>query len=72
MLDKCIRMAYLCIVLPFLLLPDLEHQWGRGLLLSVYYFMYGAGRVTFEGSLKAIFADFFAHEREGAYSNIVL
>ena len=64
-------MAYLCIVLPFLLLPDLEHQWGWRLLLLVY-FMYGAGRATFEGSLRAIFADFFAYEREGAYSNIVL
>lgn len=66
--------AYLCIVLPFLLFPDLTGEdgpWGWGLLLLVY-FMYGAGRSTFEGSLKAIFADFFPHEKEGAYSNIVL
>jgi MFS family permease len=64
--------AYLSIVLPFLLFPDLQAgPWGWGLLLLVY-FMYGAGRSTFEGSLKAIFADFFPHEKEGAYSNIVL
>lgn len=65
-------MAYLCIVLPFLIWPNLESQtWGWPLLIFVY-FMYGAGRATFEGTLKAIFAEYFSHELEGAYSNIVL
>lgn len=29
-------------------------------------------RSTFEGSLKAVFAEFFYREKEGAYANIVL
>jgi MFS family permease len=32
----------------------------------------GIGRATFEGTLKATFADFFSYEKEGAFGNIIL
>jgi hypothetical protein len=34
--------------------------------------MQGIGRATFEGTLKATFADFFSYEKEGAFANIIL
>jgi MFS family permease len=37
----------------------------------VYSFQ-GIGRATFEGTLKAIFADYFPYEKEGAFANIIL
>jgi len=36
------------------------------------YSMHGTGRATFEGTLKATFADYFANEKEGAFANIIL
>jgi MFS family permease len=63
-------LAYFLVVFPFLVLPDLQ-QWSWG-LLGFVYFMYGTGRATFEGSLRAVFADFYPREKEGAFSNIVL
>jgi len=35
-------------------------------------FVQGIGRATFEGTLKATFADFFSYEKEGAFGNIIL
>ena len=29
-------------------------------------------RATFEGTLKATFADYFSYEKEGAFANIIL
>jgi len=46
-------------------------SWGWTSLLIVYSLM-GIGRATFEGTLRATFADFFAHDKEGAFANIIL
>jgi MFS family permease len=58
------------VVFPFVVQPDAS-QYGWGLLILVYSF-HGVGRATFEGTLKATFADYFAYEKEGAFANIIL
>jgi MFS family permease len=58
------------VVFPFVVQPDAS-QYGWGLLIMVYSF-HGIGRATFEGTLKATFADYFAYEKEGAFANIIL
>jgi hypothetical protein len=58
------------VVFPFVIQPDAS-QYGWGLLILVYTF-HGVGRATFEGTLKATFADYFAYETEGAFANIIL
>jgi len=62
--------CFLMVVLPFLVEPD-AHSYSWWSLLFVYT-MQGVGRATFEGTLKATFADFFAYEKEGAFANIIL
>ena len=42
------------------------------MLLVLIYTLHGTGRATFEGTLKATFADYFAYEKEGAFANIIL
>lgn len=63
-------LCFFGVVFPFVVLPDTQ-QWGVPLLLLVYTF-HGTGRATFEGTLKATFADYFAYEKEGAFANIIL
>ena len=69
--------CFASVVLPFVVQPDVT-QWAssssfrRGLVLFWIYTLHGTGRATFEGTLKATFADFFAHEKEGAFANIIL
>jgi MFS family permease len=58
------------VVFPFVVQPDAS-QYGWGLLILVYSF-HGIGRATFEGTLKATFADYFPYEKEGAFANIIL
>jgi MFS family permease len=58
------------VALPFLLQPQFD-QWNWTMLIVIYSFQ-GIGRATFEGTLKAIFADFFSYEKEGAFANIIL
>jgi hypothetical protein len=36
------------------------------------YMLLGMGRSTYEGTLGAVFAEFFPQEREGAFANIIL
>lgn len=62
--------SFFAVVFPFLVQPD-AHQYSWEALLFVYT-MQGVGRATFEGTLKATFADFFAYEKEGAFANIIL
>jgi len=63
--------AFALTSLLFLTSPQLDN-WGVGGLLVVYG-LQGVGRATFEGNLRAEFAVVFgAHEREGAFGNIVL
>ena len=54
----------------FLIQPDLS-KWGWVRLVLVYTFQ-GIGRSTFEGALRAVFADYFFDEKEGAFANIIL
>jgi len=58
------------VVSPFVIEPN-ANQWNWGWLLLVYT-LHGMGRATFEGTLKATFADFFPDEKEGAFANIIL
>jgi len=62
--------CFFAVVFPFLVVPD-ANQYGWFMLVLVYTF-HGVGRATFEGTLKATFADFFAYEKEGAFANIIL
>jgi MFS family permease len=63
-------LCFLGVVVPFLLVPDIE-RWTWFPLVLVYT-MHGTGRATFEGTLKATFADYFPGEKEGAFANIIL
>jgi MFS family permease len=58
------------VVFPFLVEPQAQN-WGWAALIMVYS-LHGAGRATFEGTLKATFADYFSYEKEGAFANIIL
>jgi MFS family permease len=58
------------VVFPFLVLPQAQN-WGWAGLIMVYS-LHGTGRATFEGTLKATFADYFSYEKEGAFANIIL
>lgn len=62
--------SYLLIGLLFLIFP-LYASWNFSSLIVVYVLL-GMGRSTYEGTLRAIFADFFPQEREGAFANIIL
>lgn len=58
------------VALPFLIQPNLD-KWNFAMLVGVYC-LQGIGRATFEGTLKAIFADYFSYFKDAAYANIVL
>lgn len=62
--------CFLGVVFPFLIEPNAE-KYGWSLLIMVYT-LHGVGRATFEGTLKATFADYFSYEKEGAFANIIL
>lgn len=62
--------CFASVAIPFLIQPDLQ-AWNWKLLLFVYS-AEGIGRATFEGTLKAVFADYFSYEKEGAFANIIL
>merc|ERR1711998_396723 len=36
------------------------------------YILFGLGRATFESTNKAVFADFFPNDADGAFANIIL
>jgi MFS family permease len=59
------------VAIPFLMAPN-SSQWTWP-LLGLVYTLHGLGRCTFEGTLKAVFADYFGRvDKEGAFANIVL
>jgi MFS family permease len=60
----------LVVAIPFFMIPDLS-KWTPVTLIIIYA-LYGMGRATFESTLKAVFADFFYYEKEGAFANIIL
>ena len=61
--------SYLIIAVQFLIFPDGD-DWNRVTLLSIYTLL-GVGRATYEGTLRAAFADFFPNDKEGAFGNII-
>lgn len=63
-------LAYLAIALQFLVFPD-GNNWTAFTLMSSYILL-GIGRATYEGTLRAVFADVFPHHKEGAFGNIIL
>lgn len=63
-------LAFGSVAFPFLLKPEFT-EWTWFGLVSIY-FLQGLGRATFEGTLKALFADYFPYEKEGAFANIIL
>ena len=62
--------SYLLIALLFLLFPSFS-SWNVPSLLVIYILL-GIGRSSYEGALRAIYADFFPAEKEGAFANIIL
>jgi MFS family permease len=63
-------MCFFGVAFPFVVQPDgSKYDWG---LLIMIYSLHGVGRATFEGTLKATFADYFSYEKEGACANIIL
>ena len=46
-------------------------HWDRATLLLIYTLL-GVGRATYEGTLRAVFADYFPNDKEGAFGNIIL
>mmetsp|Transcript_34553 Transcript_34553/g.56513 ORF Transcript_34553/g.56513 Transcript_34553/m.56513 type:complete len:241 (+) Transcript_34553:344-1066(+) len=63
-------LSYLVIVLQFIAFPN-GSDWNRLTLIYIYTLL-GVGRATYEGTLRAVFADFFPNEKEGAFANIIL
>lgn len=63
-------LSYLTIALQFVAFPD-GSDWNSISLLAVYILL-GVGRATFEGTMRAIVADFFPNEKEGGFGNIIL
>jgi hypothetical protein len=62
--------SFAAVALLFLIRPNLNN-WGWEMLSAVYLFQ-GMGRATFEGALRATYADFFPEEIEGAFANLIL
>ena len=62
--------SFAAVALLFLIRPNLN-DWGWE-MLSAVYILQGMGRATFEGALRATYADFFPEEIEGAFANIIL
>ena len=63
--------CFAMVVIPFVMFPDVSRHWNAAMAVAVYTF-HGIGRATFEGTLKATFADFFPREKEGAFANLIL
>ncbi|GAX22536.1 hypothetical protein FisN_14Hh159 [Fistulifera solaris] len=63
--------CFLCVAAPFLMTNFTLGRWNT-VGVVVVYTLHGIGRATFEGTLKASFADLFSHEKEGAFANIIL
>ncbi|GAX22925.1 hypothetical protein FisN_24Lh214 [Fistulifera solaris] len=64
-------LAFAFVAVPFFVEPDVEKNWGWGHVLFIYS-IHGVGRATFEGPLKAVFADLFPRETDAAFTNITL
>ena len=63
--------VFACIAIPFLFHPSIA-DWSFA-TLAILYSLQGIGRATFEGTFKAMIADYFPknHEKDAAFANIV-
>mmetsp|Transcript_11245 Transcript_11245/g.26011 ORF Transcript_11245/g.26011 Transcript_11245/m.26011 type:complete len:255 (-) Transcript_11245:291-1055(-) len=65
--------AFMALSVLVLVAPETLHAsaqtWG---LLFACYFLQGVGRACYEGTNKALYADFFPNNTSAAFSNIVL
>ena len=62
--------SFIGVAISFVWVPRAS-DWTAIGLVWVYSLM-GFGRATFEGTLKATFADFFSYEKEGGFANIII
>ena len=62
--------SFFFVAFSFLVQPDATH-WNIYGLVTIYT-LQGVGRAAFESTVKAIFADFFAYNAIGAFSNLIL
>ena len=63
----------ICMMTPaaaFLMQPNLHH-WNWESVVMIYI-LHGTGRAVFEGTTRAVFAEYFYYEKEGAFANIIL
>jgi MFS family permease len=63
----------ICMITPaaaFCIQPNLHHWNWMGVVMI--YVLHGTGRAVFEGTFKAVFAEYFYYEKEGAFANIIL
>ena len=63
-------LSYLAIALQFIVYPN-GNDWTAFTLMTSYVLL-GIGRSTYEGTLRAVFADVFPNHKEGAFGNIIL
>ena len=62
--------CFFFIALSFIIQPDAT-VWNIHGLVAIYT-LQGIGRATFESTLKATFADYFASDSVGAFSNLIM
>lgn len=62
--------CFFFIALSFIIQPD-STLWNIHGLVAIYT-LQGIGRATFESTLKATFADYFASDSVGAFSNLIM
>merc|ERR1712232_538893 len=63
-------LSYMAVALVCLVFPN-GNDWNYATLMLIYSLL-GVGRATYEGTLRATFADLFPNEKEGAFGNIIL
>jgi hypothetical protein len=63
-------LSFFFVAFPFLIQPD-SSKWNMTGIVTIYT-LHGIGRSSFETTIKAIFADFFAMDPVGAFSNLIL
>lgn len=64
-------LAFASVAVPFLIQRNIEKYWGWSHLMFIYV-LHGVGRASFEGPLKAVFADIFPRDTDAAFTNITL
>lgn len=70
-LQLCV-LCFFFTVFPFLIIPNPKNgHWDWTWLVIIFSFL-GLGRASYEGTLRATYADFFPYEKEGAFASMTL